>query len=202
MNKFLSSILIGLFVISCASEENEIITDTGSVMKTDELDSCLCNELTIDTNGIHSRNNEVYTGICFENYPESDKKYIEKSLLKGLKHGKTVYYDQQGNILFEEIYKDGNKQRSGELEVIECDCSELELVESNLPAVSDRYFLDEIPFTGSCSKYFPETNQIYMDVEYTNGELNGATTYYNKDGSVLYIEKYKMGDLVRTVYQK
>ena len=202
MNRFFSCLLAGLLVVSCSSEQNEILTDQGSVMQTDDMDTCLCNELAIDSAGIHTKKNELYTGICFENYPNSDKKYIEKSLLKGKPHGKIVYYDQQGAVLFEEIYKEGEKKRSGELEVIECDCSELELVESSLPGVSDRYFLDEMPFTGSCSKYYPESDQIYMDVNYTAGELNGATTYYNKDGSVMYIEKYSMGELMRTVHQK
>ena len=195
-------IFVGLFLIfSCSSQsENEILTDGGSVMQNDQLDSCACSDLTIDSTGLHKMNDELYTGICFEYYPNSENKYIEKSLLDGKPHGRTVYFDQSGEVLFEEVYKAGDKKRSGDLEVIECDCSELTLVESHLPAVSDRYFLDEMPFTGTCTKYYPESDQIYMEVSYKAGELDGATTYFNKDGSVMFIEKYTMGELMRTVH--
>ncbi|MCB9224744.1 MAG: hypothetical protein R2780_07365 [Crocinitomicaceae bacterium] len=202
MRFYILTILIGSILVSCGNEETKgnSILDTGTVKHSGDLDTCACNELDIDSLGMHLKNSSKYTGICYENYPETDIKYIEKNILNGQLHGKITYFDKAGEIILEEIYEGGNKKRSGEVEFITCHCSELAKIETPGNVSPVRYFLDEIPFTGSCEEYYPESKQVYMEVTYENGFVNGFTTYFNKDGSVLLIEKYENGELVKTIH--
>ncbi|MEX1001287.1 MAG: hypothetical protein WDZ35_04155 [Crocinitomicaceae bacterium] len=194
-------IFIVAFLFACGTEESsEIQTDSGSLMQSDELNHCFCNELVTDSSGIYSLNDSLYTGVCVEYYPNTEDKYIEKNILSGKIHGKVIYYDRSGEVLFEEIYKEGNKKRSGENEVLNVDCSELEKIEATIPNAPNRYLLDGIPYTGSCEERYPESNQVYMTHHYKNGVLNGRSIYYKRDGSTLYIEKYEMGQLVNTIH--
>lgn len=200
--KFLAPLLISFFIISCGSNESNDgeSTDSGSVMKSENLDTCKCQELLVDSLGIHKLEQDIYTGVCLEFYPNSEDKYIEKNLLNGKMHGKVTYFDRSGEVLIEEIYEKGNKKRSGEVDVLTCDCSELVKQESNMVNVPNRFFLDDIPYTGSCEKWYPDSSQIYMEASYKDGLLDGHTIYYNRDGSTMIIEKYEVGALVSTVH--
>lgn len=191
-----------LFLASCGGQEEESNnpTDSGTVMQSGDLDTCQCQELDIDTLGNHFKEGSEYTGVCVEYYPNSSEKYIEKNLLSGKMHGKVSYYDREGNLLIEEIYEEGNKKQSGEVDVLNCDCSELAKIESNVPRVPSRFFLDDIPYTGTCEKFYDSTDVLYMESNYKDGFLNGRTIYYNRDGSTILIEKYESGQLISTVH--
>lgn len=188
-----------IFFISSCSEEvssDSDFLDNGKVMESKKLDTCFCTEIDIDSVGTHFYKETPYTGICIQHYPNSTDKYLEKNLLNGLLHGKVIYYGRDGEILIEEIYEGGNKKRSGNVDVLNCDCSELEKIESKMPLVPNRYLLDDIPYTGTCEKLYPDSKQVYMSVSYKNGILDGHSIYYNKDGSTLLIERYENGELV------
>jgi hypothetical protein len=194
--------LLPALVFSCGenNKSNDEELDTGTVKQSEQLDTCSCSELDIDSTGNHFFKNKLYTGICVENYPNSDSKYIEKNILNGRLHGRIAYYDKSGEIILEEIYEEGNKKRSGNVDIVICACSELEKVETPGNVAPVRYFLDEIPFTGSCEEYYPNTGQLYMQVNYENGLVHGFTTYFNKDGSTLLIEKYDNGEMISVIH--
>ena len=189
-------------LISCGGDSTNSESDgteTGKVMQSEFLDTCQCDVLEIDSLGNHLKEGEKYTGICVDFYPNSEDKYIEKNLLEGRIHGKVTFYGKDGEVLIEEIYEDGEKKRSGEVEVLNCACTELVQEKTNIPQVPYRYLLDEIPYTGTCEEYFPESDQLYVKREYTDGLLDGRSVYYNKDGSTLMIEKYDKGLLVSVI---
>ena len=197
----LFSFFLTLIIYSCSDgQKPDIETDGGTVMETKLSDTCECRELITDSTGIHYLNGELYTGVCREYYPETESKYIDKNLLKGELHGEVTYYGKSGKILFQEVYKNGEKKRSGEIDAISCKCSELEKVDSPLKSEGSRFLLDGIPFTGTCESYYPESQQKYMQLDYKNGLQHGRSIYYKKDGSTLYIETYEHGQLVSTIH--
>lgn len=195
--------LLLLFLVGCNNETSKTTpsnSGSGSVMQSALMDTCFCQDLDADSLGIYFMKDKKYTGMCIENYPETATKYIEKSLLEGKLHGKVKYFDKQGNVLIEEIFENGNKKRSGEVDVLVCDCSELTLQSSNTPGIPKRYYLDGIPYTGTCMENYPDSKQQYMEVSYEQGVLHGRTKYFNKDGTALYSEKYEKGELISTHY--
>lgn len=202
MNRLLSFSFVFLFICSCTgdSDESENLTsDTGKVMKSEFLDTCKCAALDVDSLGNHFRDGEKFTGICMDYYPGSTDKYIEKNLLSGRIHGKVTYYSKDGEMLIEEIYENGQKKRSGEVDVLNCPCTELKKEETHIPQVPFRYLLDGIPYTGTCEEFYPESNQLYVSRQYKNGVMDGHTVFYNRDGSTLMIEKYESGLLISVV---
>jgi len=194
---------ITILFSACSDEgsknDSEVAHD-GTVMQSSELDTCECNALDVDSLGVMYLKENLYTGICIQNYPETDSKYIEKSILDGKLHGKIIYYDKMGEVLIEELYENGEKKRSGDLENLTCDCKELERKEATIPNMPTTYYLDNIPFTGTCTDLYPGSTQTYMEVMYKNGLVEGRSSYYNRDGSLMYTEKYEQGKLVSTLH--
>lgn len=202
MKHFIPSLLLLTFLPGCGENTSNttIPTDSGTLKESEMMDTCECKVLDTDTTGMHYLNDKPYTGTCINYYPETQTKYIEKSILNGKIHGKVTYYSKKGDVLIEEVYEAGNKKRSGNVDVLTCQCSELEKQETHYPAVPYRYLLDDIPYTGTCEEYYPDSDQLYMRVSYKKGVLDGHTIYYNKDGSTLLIERYENGELVRTIH--
>ena len=204
MIKLYPLILFIAVLTSCSDSDSEnkknITNNEGTQKQSGVLDTCFCLDLDIDTIGAHFMKEKLYTGICIEYYPGSENKYIEKSILNGLVHGKTAFYDRSGKLLVEEIYENGKKKRSGEVMPLNCNCSELVKTEAVSHDGKTRYLLDDIPYTGSCEEFYPDSSNIYMEINYKNGLLEGRSTYYKRDGSEMYTEKYKAGELVTTYY--
>lgn len=197
MRKTFLIIPISLLFAGCGESEPKQESgnlDSGTVKQSGMLDTCACSDLDIDSSGNHLLKESIFTGICVENYPETNVKYIEKNILNGKLHGKIRYFDKNGEVILEEVYEAGSKKRSGDVESLTCSCSELDKIET--PGISSgpvMYVLDDIPFTGTCREYYPESDQVYMEVNYRKGLVHGFTTYYKKDGSTLLIEKYVDG---------
>ncbi|UKN01507.1 hypothetical protein K6119_17420 [Paracrocinitomix mangrovi] len=201
MRYFLSIMALLAIIYSCGDSKNrKDITDEGVVMQSEELDTCFCSELLSDSTGILTKENKAYTGICFENYPGTDTKYIEKSIMDGKIHGKITYYDKAGEVMLEQVYKEGNKKRSGNVEVLNCECSELEKINNENSNVPTKYKLDDISYTGTCTEKYPKSDQVYVKMTFKNGILDGHTVYYNKDGSTLLIENYINGILLSAIH--
>lgn len=194
-------VIASVFIFSCSTDGNqsEDIAN-GSVNTVADLDTCQCHELK-QSNGDWMKNDLLFTGVCIENYPETDLKYIEKNFLSGKLHGKVNYYDKNGGLLLEELYENGKSVRSGNVDNLECNCSELVLIQSSANSEVKRYSLDNIPFTGKCFEYYPNSDQLYIQAYYKNGALDGYTTYFGRDGKTLYMEKYSSGELINTVHE-
>lgn len=188
-------------VIGCGENSAENSTNDGNINSTTHVaDTCDCSALLVDSLGTHLMDTTLYTGICISYYEGTTNKYIEKNLLEGKLHGKVIYYDKAGELLFEEIFENGKQKRNGTLdETLSCDCNELEMVKTNDPIVPTIAKLDDIPFTGKCEKFYQDSEQLYMESDYKNGFLDGRIIYYNRDGSTILIEKYSSGQLIGTV---
>lgn len=202
---FLFLILIFLVqLVACGEDHHsaEDLVESGEFNAADIKDTCMCSEL-ITKDELMVKEEEPFTGVCIENYPESDKKYIEKNILKGQLHGKVSYFDKNGNVLYEEFFEAGGSLRSSKNENQICNCSELVGTKNSQdPTLPQRYNLDNIAFTGTCKEYYPESDQVYMEAQYKNGLKEGYTTFYGKDGSTLYMEKYESGYLIKTVHEQ
>ncbi len=71
-----------------------------------------CNCMDIegrDENGVkkHYLNNSLYTGMCSDNFPNSDQVYLEANYKDGLLHGYTIYYQKDGTVLMIHNYEHG-----------------------------------------------------------------------------------------------
>ncbi len=193
-------ILSVLFFFSCSNKENNSAESFGENKASGNVQTCLCSDLIEDSNGILMKNNMPYTGYCVHNFENSDRKYIEKQIVNGKINGKITYYDQQGKVIFEEKFENGEHQLDLEIENIRCDCAELKRSKGADKRV--KYSYKKQLFKGVCFRTFPGTDIIYIEVTYENGLRHGFTTYYNKLGNLLYTEKYKNGSLEKVIYPK
>lgn len=192
--------LILLAAISCAGNNDSKKTSDGSIADTDLSDTCDCNDLVIDSLGAHYLHDSLFTGICVSYFVNTKSKYIEKSLLKGKLHGKVLFYDKSGEILLQEYYENGKQKRSGITDKsLTCDCNELVMRSNTDPTIPSQYWLDDMPYSGKCEKYYPDSEQLSLEVNYKNGYQDGYTIYYNRDGSTILMERYTSGILVSTV---
>lgn len=194
-NLFLSALTLIFFACNSSSEPQKTEVEMGNNMESDITAICNCDELEENDEKLLQLNGTIYTGNCFLNYPNSDEKYIEKQILNGKVHGKIAYFDKNGGLLFEETYNDGNLV--GDLENSSvCDCSDIVLDKSD---GTPKYYLNDILYTGSCEDYYPNSEQLYLESNYKDGQLDGFTIYYQKDGSVLMMQNYKEGVLLEDI---
>ena len=201
MRKGLILILSGVLLLSCGGGDSEKnLIEAGTMMSSAPVDTCLCDDLSEDSLGNYFKDERPYNGVCVYNYPQSNQKYMVKGIMNGKLHGKVIYYDNQGNVLVEEVYENGQKKRTGDGAPMTCDCAELEI--KKMPGESiQRSFLEDIPFSGTCTKKFPESEQVYIESNYKNGLQEGYTSYYDKMGNTLYMEKYEHGELLKIIHQ-
>lgn len=201
MKNTVISILFLVFLASCGgNKKDKSLIEEGSLMSVEPIDTCMCDDLIEDSLGNYFKDDKPFNGVCVYNYPESDQKYMVKGIMDGKLHGKIIYYDTQGKVLVEEVYENGRKKRTGDGAPMACDCSELEL--KKMPGESiQRFFLDDIPFSGTCTKKFPETDRVYMEANYKNGLQEGFTSYYDQAGNTLYMEKFEHGELLKIIHQ-
>ncbi|NOQ73772.1 MAG: hypothetical protein GQ574_17320 [Crocinitomix sp.] len=193
------SLCLVLFAQCDNSKPDVDLIQEGTMMNSAVQDTCLCDDLAMDTLGVFSKNDSLFTGVCILNYPNTDLEYVVKGILNGQLHGTVIYYDKTGNILVEEVYEEGQKKRTGDGAPMACDCNELE--QRGSPGETKKQsFLDDIPFTGKCLKKYPDTDQIYMEVNYKSGLLEGFTIFYDHAGETMYMEKYEQGDLIKVIY--
>lgn len=190
-------ILLSLILISCNSgNKEETSIELGRNKESETLPSCNCDSLIKNPNNELLFGGEIFTGFCFSNYPSSEQKYIEKQILDGLVHGKITYFGKTGKILFDESYSYGELLTSTENES-RCNCKNLKIKESS--DKQKKNYLNESLFTGTCQDFYPNTNQIYLEANYKKGILHGFTIYYNKDGSVLMMQSYEEGTLIKDI---
>jgi len=193
---FFIALTFSFFTACNSSHKEDTVIEMGNNKESESIALCNCDDLIENENKELSLNGQVYTGNCFLDYPQSDQKYLEKQILNGKVHGKIIYFDKQGNVLFEETYNKGNLL--GDLDnTSACSCADLIIKETD-DGVNKNY-LNDILYTGGCEDYFPNTDQLYLESNYKNGLLDGFTIYYQKDGSVLMMQEYKDGVLIEDI---
>lgn len=191
-------LLSGLFLMACGNDSDPAPLTGSPVSSSTIADTCNCTEVITDSLGIHLKDGKPFTGTCESYYDDNGKRYLEQNMLEGKLHGKVSYYDREGNLILGEYYENGRQIRSGQTEIgLSCDCSELlsQTVQS-----MQVYKLDGIPFTGKCTKKYPESSQVYMESNYKNGLLNGYTIYYDREGETILMEKYENGEQVSSIH--
>lgn len=203
MRVFFIGVFLSVLFWQCAgnTEGEKDLIDQGTVKTGTVSDTCFCDDLLPDSSGVLFRDDAPFTGVCIHNYPATDQKYMVKNVLEGKLHGSVIYYDQQGGLLFEEVYENGEQKRSGESAPLSCDCSELE--KTPVPGETQEIStLDGIPYTGKCLKSYPNSDQLYMEISYDNGVLHGFSIFYDMEGNTMYMEKYEYGELLKVIYEE
>lgn len=191
----ISFIIISILLFSCSQElskeeiENRIKKRDFTVYK--ELPSCSCNDLE-EIEGLYYREDSLYTGNCFLNYPNLDQKYEIRQLFLGELHGNRIILSPKGDTISRNEYKKGDVFRENVGEET-CHCDDLEKFERADGVVIHKYFND--PFTGTCQRFYPAPNddKIYLEAAYENGKLHGVTKMFDKNGDVILKEKYVEG---------
>ncbi len=196
--KFLFAGLISGILISCQSDQsNENQVELGESKSAEVVASCQCDELVKSDKDVYLLNGDPYTGNCIILYQNSDKKYIEKQYLEGKMNGEVIYYDQAGNVIYRENYVQGEYKKDLATENIHCNCKVL--TKETVNNQTKLYYKGQL-FTGTCSDQYLNSDQDYIKSSYKNGLLDGYKTYYTKDGTILYQEKYQSNTLVTTIY--
>lgn len=205
MIKYLFYLLSLFLLISCGnkskkekSPNNETkIIELGTFSSDVDLKECACNELKKDSNEVYHLDEVPFTGRCFSNYPKTEKKYMEMSIQEGLLHGFFMVYDKSGNVLTKERYHKGEKldKVPGNNEKVLCMCDSL--IKEKL-TFGERYIYKykNLPFTGICYDYYPNSEIKYMESEYLNGMPHGLLNIYDKSEKLISQEKYEMGEKV------
>lgn len=184
-------ILIGIvFLQSCGDDEGYVDVEVQREAKkkgvqASDLISCNCNELVTNEEGIRTLNGDLYSGICYSNYPNIDQKYEEQFYLKGeIQWHK--FYSKTGDLLTQSNYKDGVREDVS----TSCDCNDL--VDTERDGVTYA-MLNNKRFTGDCKSYYPTVNQIYIEEEFKGGLRHGKSIMYSKNGDVLTLTHYLNG---------
>ncbi len=188
-------VILGLlsFSISCEQSGQKYEVEIGANLKTDEEITCNCDELEKNDQNLFEFNGDLFTGLCEQSYPNSDEKYMTKQFLEGKVHGSIFYYSQSGEVILEEEYVGGDKVgEKGEILQVNCKAlTKKEVDGQNL------FFYNDKLFTGSCKDFYPNSEQTYVETYYKDGMLDGFSTYFNKDGSVLIMQKFEKNILVK-----
>lgn len=182
-----------LFVFILCSCESPQPSPTERILAGDysaykELDSCNCNDLTKKDNKYHDKIDSLYTGRCLTYYGISGTKMGEKQIFKGQLHGYSYVFGKQGDTLTKVLYQYG-KLIPNTNKNFQCDCEDLKNKKNTKT-------LNQIPFTGTCYKYYQGTNAKYMEKHYKNGLLDGFYIIYDKQGNVLTNTLYQNGKVV------
>jgi antitoxin component YwqK of YwqJK toxin-antitoxin module len=201
--KIITIILILLTFVACQSNEkpntkainNRILS--GDFEMYEHLSICNCDSLTIDSMDTYYKNDSLYTGVCFTNFPESEKKAEIRQIFKGQLHGNRIDLSKQGDTLVQSIYNLGELKSRTTSELQICHCDSLQEVVNDEGETRIHY--QETPFNGICNRYFPlpDTNKIYLEMPYKKGLVHGDMIIYDRRGNEILTEVYEDGEKVK-----
>ncbi|MEX2485934.1 MAG: hypothetical protein WED10_15285, partial [Brumimicrobium sp.] len=144
--------------------------------------SISCDSLQLDSLNTYYNNDSLYTGECFINYPNSKAKHEVLQIYDGKLHGNKIVLSKKGDTVIQNIYNLGKLiSRSVAENVIEpCDS----LIEKEQPNGRTLMYHYEIPFTGTCQRFFPkpDTNKVYLEIPYRDGVIHGNMIIYDRKG--------------------
>lgn len=200
MKYALPIIAAGFLLVNCGSKTEPDMIEQGVMMNSSLTDTCFCDSLTMNDNGVYLFDDKEFTGVCIHNYPGTETQYMVKSMLKGKLHGSVTYFDKMGEILMEEVYENGEKKRTGSGAPLTCDCAELEQFDAPGEPYP-RFLLDGIPFNGKCIDKYADIDQTYMERNYKEGLLDGFSIYYDRFGNTMYMDKYEQGAHIKTIHE-
>ena len=195
MKKIIFNLLLITLLVSCNSNENTTTSDLGKNQEVDMSALCNCDSLETTVTGLLTLKSKVFSGRCYSNYPNTNQKYIEKEILKGNYHGKVTYFDKHGDLLYSEAYNKGTSFSDLENQP-NCNCMDIDRRDEN--GVKKHYLKNSL-YTGKCSDNFPNSKQAYLEANYKDGLLHGYTIYYQKDGTVLMIDNYDNGKIIKEI---
>lgn len=196
-------ILSVLLLASCAEET---ITDSTEMPTREKLLNgrfdayeytvhCNCDEIVKDSTNTYYKNDTIFTGVCFNTYPNSDSKMEEKQIFEGKMHGYYRIYSKEGDTLTASLYLNGEPDVEKDLTPSSCLCSELE----TKPGSSDEDISIKtykgIPYTGTCKEYYPglDSTQIYMEIPYFKGLAEGKMIIYDKENTPIMMQRFEKG---------
>ncbi|MEZ4938323.1 MAG: hypothetical protein R2799_12110 [Crocinitomicaceae bacterium] len=98
------------------SKENVILTEdqyvNGKKQNVDKKFTCDCDELSVESLGndkiqTYLLNGSKFTGICDKYTKDGKMKILDMQFKDGLRHGNSIYYDQYGEPITADVYKEG-----------------------------------------------------------------------------------------------
>lgn len=200
--RIISIILLLTILVACQSDQKP---DTQTINKQilsgdfemyEHLSTCNCDSLTIDSTDTYYKNDSLYTGVCYTNFLESEKKAEIRQLFKGQLHGNRINLSKQGDTLVQSIYNLGELKSKTTSELQVCHCDSLnEIINEETGKLM---YYEDAPFTGICNRYFPlpDTNKIYLEIPYKNGLVHGDMIIYDRRGKEILTEVYEEGEKV------
>ena len=151
------------------------------------------NELINAVNGVFLKDSIPFSGVGIEYYPKAsgvDQIYLAVNYKDGIIQ-QTANFDKNGKrILLQGYYKGKPKSLNPN-----CTCNELTDTLYKSKKMKLRY---DFPFTGECTKYYPNTNDPYEKQNYENGLLNGRSFTYRKNGTIIVSNKFRNNILLET----
>ena len=127
-------------------------------------------------------------------FAESEKKSETRQIFKGQLHGNFIEFSIKGDTISQSIYNLGELKNKWTNELITCPCDSL--VEITNSDEEKQMFYRDIPFSGICNRYFPlpDTNKIYLQMQYQNGFAHGDMIIYDRRGNEILREVYEEGE--------
>jgi antitoxin component YwqK of YwqJK toxin-antitoxin module len=195
-------LFIILLIVSCSGKDNspEAIRERllqGEFDAYSHTQRVPCDSLDLDSLGYYRYNDSLFTGVCYENFPNQNVKLRERQIFRGQMHGHHILYTPKGDTISINLYNQGKliRKSMGKSEVVHCDDLEDGLNSSGEEV--KLYF--GAPYDGSCNRYFPEpdTAQVYITIPYHQGKVDGEMIVYDKLGNILIKETYKNGEVQR-----
>ena len=98
------------------SKENVILTEeqyiNGNKKEINKNFSCDCDELVVEQLGTdkistYLYNGAKFTGVCEKYTKDGKQKILDMQFKDGLRHGNSIYYDQYGEPITSDVYKEG-----------------------------------------------------------------------------------------------
>lgn len=152
-----------------------------------------CDSLVSDSLGVYRYNDSLFTGVCYENFPNLNVKLVERQIFRGKMHGHHLLYTPKGDTISVNLYNQGKLIRKslGKSEVVNCEALE---TSQNLAGEEIKLYFGT-PYDGTCHRYYPapDTNQIYISIPYHKGRVDGELIIYDRQGNILVKEKYDNG---------
>lgn len=201
--KALLYIFSALFIVSCTEDT---VTESAEMPTREKLLNgrfdayentvhCNCDEIVQDSTNTYFKNDTIFTGVCFNTYPDTDLKMEEKQIFEGKIHGFYRVYSKEGDTLTETLYLNGALNIEKDLTPSTCLCSELETKSKSNDKDIPLKTYNGIPYTGTCKEYYPglDSTQIYMEIPYLKGLAEGKMIIYDKDNTPIMMQRFEKG---------